>query len=115
VEQGGVQIRCGGGAEQGGAWSRGGSAWSMEPSGDGTRCREPGGAGARRRSRADLGKKKEKNRVERGRVHFVNLIGLTLGSIVPRHPDIGVYLSEIVLVRFNSTISAHWYEFAQNR
>jgi hypothetical protein len=31
VEQGDVQIRCGGGAEQGGAWSKGGGAWRMEP------------------------------------------------------------------------------------
>jgi hypothetical protein len=31
------------------------------------------------------------------------------------HVDYGVYLSEIVLVGFNLTISAHWNEFAQNR
>jgi hypothetical protein len=34
---------------------------------------------------------------------------------VPRQPDSGVYLSEIVLVGFNSTINAYWNEFAQNR
>jgi hypothetical protein len=35
--------------------------------------------------------------------------------VVPRLSDSGVYLSEIVLIGFNSTISAYWNEFAQNR
>jgi hypothetical protein len=35
--------------------------------------------------------------------------------VVPRQRDSGVYLSEIVFVKFNSRINAHWNEFAQNR
>jgi hypothetical protein len=65
------------------------SARSMEPDDDGTLFMEPGGGGERRWRRTDLGKKKEKkkiknknDRVERGRVLFVNLTGICK-SIVP--------------------------------
>jgi hypothetical protein len=50
-----------------------------------------------------------------GQGPFCKFDRTTVGSIVPRQPDIRIYLSEIVLVRFNATISAHWYEFMQNR
>jgi hypothetical protein len=40
---------------------------------------------------------------------------LNFSHVVPRQPNSGVYLSEIVLVGFNLTISAHWNEFVQNR